>query len=275
MSDTRTCLNDTTCQQYDRQAGHAWPTSKPLCDACLDHAEPAITGLVYDYLDLAQLHEASMSQAINEKTSGGGHESPILIAGNVEALQAEIVHVTTTWEHALRAVCQLSNPGTFAPLWRTTVYDHLNLTTRAASLRSARAGALVQRAVGIITPRLSLLAGLPAVTVCPTGIEDEPTLVHGWEAIQHLQHLHRQARSVLGRTIRSFFIPGDCWQCGARPTDGVDGPLGRTEPRCEGDPMQVHCTRCTAVRPYADYEHMQQHLMWPGQATDSLVRIAA
>jgi hypothetical protein len=234
-----------------------------------------VRGLVYDYLDLAQLHEASMSQAIDEKTSGGGHESPILLAGHVEALQAEIVHVTTTWEHALRAICRLSNPHTFTPLWRTTVYDHINLTKRASSLRSARAGALVQRAVGVIGPRLDRLAALPAITVCPAGIEDEPTAMYGWEAVHHLQALHGRAKSTLGRTTRMFWIPGECWACGARPVPNVDGPLYRSEPHRLEDPMSVRCAPCGADRPYADYEQYQTGLLWPGQATDSLVRIAA
>lgn len=274
MDDTRTCRSETHCKAYNPVTKQASPTDRALCDACLDAAQPDIQALPYDYLDLAQLHEASMSQAINEKASGS-KESPMLIAGHVEALQAEIVHVLAVWEHALRAVCRLSNPGTFAPLWRTTVYDHISLPTRAARLRKARAGAIVQRAAGIIGPRLAVLAGLAATTVCPAGIEDEPAPMHGWEAVHHLQTLHSRARGYLGRTTRTFWIPGECWTCNTRPKVGEDGPLYRSEPRHEGDPMQVHCSPCDASRPYVDYEHYQGHLMWPNQDTDQLVRIAA
>jgi hypothetical protein len=274
MNDTHVCLAETTCKQYDRTAGHANPTDQPLCDPCIEWRQPDIKALLFDYLDLAQLHEASMSQAITEKT-GGSKEKQMLLVGHVEALQAEIVHVLTTWEHAIRAYHRLSNPGTFAPLWRTTVYDHINLTTSATRLRGARAGTLVQRAVGIITTHLRRLANLPPITVCPTGIEDEPTVMYGWEAVLQLADLHSTCRSVLGRTRRTFWIPGECWACDARPALGVDGPLLRSEPIRFEDPMQVSCDHCHASRPYPDYETYMATLMWPGQATDDLVRVAA
>lgn len=238
----------------------------PLCDACLTAAEPEVRGLVYDYLDLAQLHEASMSQAPSEHTSGGGHESPILLSGHVEALQAEIVHVTGLWEHALRAVDRLHNPRTFTPTWRTSIYDHRNLTSGATVLRKGRAGALVQRAIGVIAPRLTKLATLPPLTVCPAGIEDEPVKMAGWEAVQHLQNLHARSRSTLGRTVRRFWIYGDCWACGARQIYGIDGPLWRSEPRTEGDPLEVHCGTCAASRPYPDYERYMLDAEWPETA---------
>lgn len=274
MDDVDTCLSGAGCKAHD---GHTpYPTSDPLCTACLDHAEREIRGLVYDYLDLAQLHEASLSQAVNEKTSGSSPESPMLLAGHVEALQSEIVHVTAVWEHALRAVCRLSNPRTFAPLWQTTVYDHVYLTRGQSVLYKARGGAVVQRAVAIIAPRLDRLAGLPAATVCPTGIEDEPVPMFGWQAVHQLADLHSRARGMLGRTTRRFWIPGECWNCPARPKLGEDGPLYRCEPRFEHDPMQVCCSPCGAVRPYADYEHYQGSLMWPEhEDRDVLLRIAA
>jgi hypothetical protein len=269
MNDTRTCLADIHCKQYDRQAGHAWPTDQPLCDACLDHAQRDIQALVYDYLDLAQLHEASMSQAITEKT-GGSKEKQMLIVGHVEALQAEIVHVLTTWEYELRVAARLSDlqaPAVIAD-WHTTI-------SNPPPKLKVRAGTAVQRAVGIITPRLRMLSRLPATTVCATGIEDEHTEVTGWQAIHHMQALHQRARANLGRTRRTFWIPGECWACDARPALGVDGPLLRSEPREFEDPMQVTCDRCHASRPYTDYETYMTTLMWPGQATDDHVRVAA
>jgi hypothetical protein len=273
MSDTPACINGPRCPGWNGR--HAEPTEDPLCHACLDRAGRDIRALVYDYLDLAQLHEASLSQAPTENTSGGGHESPTLLAEHVETLQAEIAYVTALWEHALRADGRLSNPRTFAPLWSNTVYDRINLTTGSTGLRRARAGALVQRAVNIITTRIERLARLDPVTVCPTGIEDQPTAMAGWEAIEHLQQLHARARGTLGRTTRRFWIPGECWHCDAHPIRDVDGPLYRSEPRFPEDPMQVHCQPCGATRPYADYEHYQQHLLWPDQDTDANVRLAA
>lgn len=270
-----TCRSDQHCKAHDGR--NAQPTSQPLCRACLDAACLDIRALVYDYLDLAQLHETSMSQAASEKTSGGEHESPTLLADHVEALQAEIVHVLSVWEHALRADGRLSNPRTFAPLWRNTVYDRINLFTRGTGLRKARSGAIVQRAVSIIGPRLERLAALTPITVCPSGIEDDPVVMSGWEAVHQLQSLHARARGFLGRTTRKFWIPGDCWAqtCGARPKPGEDGPLYRSEPRRFEDPMEVHCARCGGTRSYADYEHVLVKLQWPDQASDADVRVAA
>jgi hypothetical protein len=270
-----TCHSDQHCRAHD---GHTpYPTSRPLCDACLTDAGRDIRALLWDYLDLAQLHEPALSQASNEHTTGSG-EAPMPIAGHVDALQAEIVHAVSLWEHALRAVDRLHNPRTFTPLWRTTVYDHLDLNHGAGTLRKARAGHTVQRAITVIAARLDRLAGLPETTVCPAGIDDEPGRMSGWQAIHHLQALHQRARGMLGRTTRRFWIPGECWDtagCGGHPKPGEDGPLFRSEPKKFEDPMQVHCARCGAYRAYADYEHYQAKLLWPTQATDDLVRVTA
>jgi hypothetical protein len=256
--DQRTCNSGAVCKSPERPH----PTSDPLCPACLDAAERDIRGLVYDYLDLAQLHEASLSQAVTEKTSGS-HESPLLISGHVEELQAEIVHALSVWEYELRITCRLSDPRTFAPLWKTALYDGINLARRDPVTYRARAGRTVQRAVDIIGPRIGKLAALPVTVVCPAGIEDEPTEMAGWEAVHHLQQLHGRARAALGRTTRKFWIPGECWTCDAVPIRGVDGPLWRSEPRHANDPMEVHCSSCGASRSYADYETRLASITWP------------
>jgi hypothetical protein len=240
----------------------AYPTHRPLCDGCLTAAEPDIRGLVFDYLDLEQLHEPAMSQAAKENT-GGSRERPVPVNAHAEALQAEIVHATAVWEYELRVAGRLSDPGTFQPLWRTTVYDSINLEHDTSVQLKARSGHLVQRAVGIIAPRLERLAAMPATVVCPAGVEDEPVAMFGWEAVHQLQALHQRARGMLGRTTRRFWIPGECWTCGAHPTQTTDGPLYRAEPRDQGDPMQVWCDRCGATRPYAEFETYMATLLWP------------
>ncbi|MGX6605639.1 hypothetical protein ACWKSP_26425 [Micromonosporaceae bacterium Da 78-11] len=269
MDDTRTCLNDTHCKAYDNLAKHAADTPDPLCPDCLDTAERDVRGLVYDYLDLAQLHEASMSQAITEKTAGS-KEKTMLLVGNVEALQAEIVHTLSTWEYEIRVAARLSDPYNSAPVadWHTTI-------SHPAPLAKVRPGFAVQRAAGIIAPRMRLLSRLPTTTVCATGIEDDPVDMIGAEAVQHLQALHQRARATLGRTRRTFWVPGECWTCNARPTPGIDGPLCRSEPLKYEDPMQVACDRCHASRPYPDYEQYMATLLWPDAVTDANVRIAA
>lgn len=255
--DIEGCASGLACKAPDDT-----PKRGPLCDHCLDGAGRDIRGLVYDFLDLAQLQEPAMSQAPSE-TSGGSREAPMPLSGHVEALQAEIVHVLSVWEYELRIACRLSNPKTFAPLWRTAVYDGIDFVRRNPATYKARAGKIVQRAAAIIAPRLDRLAALPAVTVCPTGIEDEPVPMTGWEAIHQLQDLHGRCRGVLGRTTRKFWIPGECWHCGAHPVRDVDGPLFRSEPRHHEDPMEVHCARCDATRGYRDYETYMSTLLWP------------
>lgn len=258
------CLNADRCAHWDPGTKQGAHTRDPLCDDCLDRAARDIRNLTYDYLDLAQLHEPSMSQAITEKASGS-KDKPILISAHVEALQAEIVHVTTTWEYELRVTCRLPDPHGVVPVadWHTTI-------TRPAPLPKVRPGAAVQRAINIIAPRVARLARIPATAVCPTGAEDTHAEMYGWEAVLHLTALHSRARAMLGRTTRRFWIPGECWTCDARPLRGVDGPLWRTEPQFadpgeEGrrDPMQVNCDKCGASRPYPDFETYMATLLWP------------
>lgn len=259
---------DTPCMSGD-QCRTPPPTTGPLCDGCLTTAHRDTRALLYDYLDLAQLHEASLSQAMNEHVTGSP-ESPLLIAGHVEALQAEIVHVTTTWETELRAHHRLTH-GYRLPIaaWHTT-------TTHPTPPVKVRGGAAVQRAIGVIAPRLRVLAQLPAAAVCRTGVQDDPENVTGWEAVHHLQQLHGRARGMLGRTVRAFWIPGDCWTCAARQVRGVDGPLCRSEPRYPGDPLTVNCNTCSAARPYSDYEHYTANLgRWANQNPDSEEAAAA
>ena len=263
---TTTCMSGPKCKSHDGRT--AYPTTNPLCDACLDTAHHDITALVYDYLDLAQLHEGSLSQAINDTTRGGSGEAPMPIVAHVEALQAEMVYVTCLWEFEVRTAHRLHNPQTFTALWRSTVYDTINLPAHEIVRRRARPGRLIQCAVATITPRLQLLSQLPAALVCATGVEDPPAEMFGWQAVHQLADLHHKSRTALGRTVRKFWIPGECWSCPARPTPGVDGPLYRSEPTQYADPMHVCCARCAATRPYADYEIYQGSLLWPEQPGD-------
>jgi hypothetical protein len=250
------CRNDH-CPGRDPHTKLGAPTDDPLCHDCLDRAGRDIRNLVFDFLDLAQLHEPSMSQAIAERASGS-KERPIPISAHVEALQAEIVHVTSVWEYETRVFCRLSDPYVSAPVadWHTTL-------TKPTPLAMVRPGAAVQRAVRILTEHLSRLVKLPPTAVCPTGVEDDPVDMEGWEAVLQLARLHGRARGLLGRTTRRFWIPGECWHCDAHPIRGVDGPLYRSEPRYPEDPMQVNCDKCAAARPYPAYEVYMGTLLWP------------
>lgn len=271
MGETRTCLSEIHCKAYDHLTRQPADSLDPLCPACLDAGTRDTRSLIYDYLDLAQLHEASMSQALAEKTAGS-KETQMLLVAHVEALQAEMVHVTTTWEYEVRVAARLPDPETLAPVadWHTTI-------SRRTPVAKFRPGPAVQRAVGILATRIRLLSLLEPTAVCPTGVEDDPADVAGWEAVHHLQSLHGRAKATLGRTRRTFWIPGECWACDAKPIPGVDGPLCRSEPHRFEDPMQVSCDHCHATRPYPDYDEYMATAgtRWPGQVPDLNGRVAA
>jgi hypothetical protein len=231
-TDTRLCASDNHCRAYDRPASQPAPASRtPLCDGCLTAAGPDINSLLYDYVDLEQLQDPALSQALNMQPTGA-EAPPMPLNGQAEALQAEIVHVLTTWEEIIRDHCRLSP----APEVR-------------------RGGPNAQRALTILAPRLDTLANLPPTTVHPRGPEDQPADMHGWEAIHHLQHLHKRARSMVGLTHRRTQVPG---ACSTPRNDGrpCNGPLYRDNPRYEGDPCPIYCRTpgCNTIWTHDAYE---------------------
>ncbi|MFY1595473.1 hypothetical protein [Micromonospora sp. WMMD737] len=240
--DDRQCVSDTRCHSYDHIAKHpGWTDGRsPLCDPCLTAAARDVNTLLYDWIDLEQMQAPSLSQAMNTQP-GARRDPPMPLRGAPEALQREIHHVLTTWETEVRAAAHLAD---LPPL--------------------VRHGAAVHRAVTVLHPRLRILAALPATTVYPTGCEDEPTDVAGWEAVHHLQQLRARARAMLGWTHRSRWVPGDCWACDGRDADQLDGPLYRAEPRYEDDDCRVYCDRCDQHRPEEDYDAYLLTLRWPG-----------
>jgi hypothetical protein len=223
-SDVHTCESGPACKNHD---GHtAFPTSTRSAPAASRPPNRKSAALVYDYLDLAQLHEASMSQAITEKT-GGSKEKQMLLVAHVEALQAEIVHVTTTWEYELRVAARLSDPYNVRPDRRLA---HHRQPDQPAPLAKVRPGFALQRAIGIIGPRMRLLSRLPGTAVCPTGIEDDPVEMAGWEAVHQLRRSARPV-PVHARADRPQVLDPRRVLALRRPAHpGTDGPLFRAEP---------------------------------------------
>lgn len=238
----RFCLTGDTCRGYDRLAKHPAPVERrdPLCNPCLDAAERDTRLLPLDYLDLAQLQAPSLSQALDTQRRGSSGP-PMPISAIPEALQAEIVYVTTMWADELRQRHRLANQHKpyLVGAWHTT------LTNPPPPPRRLPGGD-VQRAVTTIAPRLRDLARIPADTRYPSGVDDDPTEIAGWEAVHHLQRLHQRARSLLGRTHRTSTVPGSCSECG--------GELWRDEPRYEGDPCNVYCCLCSVTWTTDEYE---------------------
>lgn len=234
---TRHCVSDTRCRGYNPTTKlPADVTTCPLCDACLTTAERDIRSLVYDYIDLEQLHNPSLSQALHIQPTAPA-TPPMPLNGAAEALQAEIVHVATTWEEVIR--------------------DHTGLPPRSNDPK--RPGRALQDATRILLPRLRQLAAITTADVYPTGCEDNPTPMAGWEAIHHLQRLHQRARSMLGRTRRTRQVPGTCPNCHAN--------LHQDEPRNPEDPTPVYCAQqCGQQWSHDDYEQwMTGFLLNPRQ----------
>lgn len=238
------------CREWDGQQP-GWAYDGPLCETEVRAAERDAGMLLWDVLDLEQMLPKPYGQALDSQPAGKPGP-PIPLAAAVEALQAEIVHVTTTWEEIVRdhaGLSQVPPRGPNAP-WHTTV-------SRRPPPARVRAGAAVQRALSILSPRLPLLARLQAVAVQPAGVEDVWTEVAGWEAVLTLSGLHSRARSMLGRTRRTRLLPGDCSGCGA-------ADLRQDEPRDEGDDPPVYCGQCVRAWTLPEYERYVMLQVYPG-----------
>ncbi len=118
--------------------------------------------------------------------------------------------------------------------------------TNPAPHPRVRPGVEVQRAAGFVAAQIDALSRIGPVAVLPTGCEDDPEDVAGWEAVIHLADLHRRARGMLGRTRRTSDVPGSCSTCA--------GVLYRDEPSYEADPCPVYCGTCHTTWTYDEYE---------------------
>lgn len=227
------CRTGSRCPGYTPSLAEPNPATPaaPLCDACLTTATRDINQLLYDWLDLEQLHTPALSQALDTQPHGDP-TPPMPLNAAADTLQAEIRHVTTTWE--------------------TIVYARRGQPEPTP----ARPGREVQRATAYLAHNTSLLARTPAHAVYPTGCEDTPTDITGWQAIHHLQHLRRRARSLLGWTRRTLHLPGTCSTCN-------HDQLHRDEPKHHQDPCDVYCTNCGTTWPHTDYQTYVTNLIWP------------
>lgn len=245
---------DSACREWDAHAKEpGWAVAGPLCETEIRFAVADVPMLLWDLIDLEQQIPRSLSQALDGQPSGKpGPPVPIALAP--EALQAEIVHVLTTWEEQVREAFGLSKVPVRGPAaaWHTTVSN----LSPPARVRSGRA---VQRAVGVLGPRILELSRLPATTVYRRGTDGEAEDVAGWEAVLHLSRLHGKARSMLSRTRRTEHPPGDCSGCGAYD-------LRRDEPRFEGDPCPVYCGQCARSWLPEEYDRYVRLMVTPGLA---------
>lgn len=252
MTNTAFCAAGDQCRDYDHTAHHpAYVGDTPLCPECLRAAERDIRLLPYDYVDLEQQLPPSLGEWSGGQPRGSG-DPPAPLRVHVDALQREMVYVATLWAAELRTRHYLAELPT----------------------RGVRDGWALQQAVHTIVPRLRLLAQLDPVAVYPTGVEDEPRDVPGWEAVLHLQALHHRARTlILGRGRRRFWVPGECWEpaCAEahREAMAAGTPRGewlwRSEPSFARDEPPVYCRYCGQYRTYDEYRRYVELLVWPAR----------
>lgn len=296
---TRRCAAGDTCRDYDPTTGppddHGQPQGAAaqarhgLCDGCLDRAEHAIRLLPHDWRDLEQ----QLPPALGVWGEGGradGREAPVPLQLQVEALQAAIWRVSTTWEEVIRDVARLSDVDRHRPprmrrVWVATVDTILGTVQGhhgihpSAALRELRPGPVdVVRAVRVLVPRLGVLADVGPVELVDYPLEAlvgplyrpgrEPHVrwdcvrryrgatyatVPGWQGVLDLAALHRRATAVLGLTSPVKRLPGVC-ACGREE-------LRQEAPQYLGHEPEVYCgAGCGAWWPYDEWRRQAQ--MW-------------
>ncbi|GAA4439490.1 hypothetical protein [Phytohabitans houttuyneae] len=238
-----------TCRSYDYVGKHPGIVSDDtrwspdlFCPPCTAGYERDVRMLPFDWLDLEQMQLPMLSQALDTQRSVRPGP-PMPLAGNPEALQAEIRHVLLTWETQMRILQRAQR--------RTTLIVGAWHTTKSNPPPPARTlpGRDVQRAAGFLAARIPDLSRLPATPVRPAGITDPVAELTGVDAVVALADLHRRSRSLLGRTHRTTTVPGSCSTCG--------WALWRDEPRYEGDPCDIYCSNpagCESRWTYDEYE---------------------
>lgn len=216
------CAFGVRCAGYDPAARMAGVPVRPpllrLCRPCLDAAARDIAALALDYRDLAQRLPGGGGAALSGRVSGTA-EPGTPLALDIEALMREIHWTLTVWEPPVREIARL-------PPERT---------------RGVRPGWAVRAAVGVIAPRVDVLAALPPVAGYGKGLDAGPVVQDGLDAVWTLRELHRRARAALGLTRLVHRLPGDCSDCGAaalRRDDGSD---------------TVRCAQCDCRWTYDDY----------------------
>jgi hypothetical protein len=173
------CHNAERCVAYDRATKTApWVDRCPLCEDCLVVTARDIRRLPADHADLEQhLWLDQLGQHLDSQPIGSG-ETPMPMAGHVDALRREIVQVVTTWAEILADRCSLATAG-----------------RDPAVLLATHVG------------RLAMLG--PQVVNGPTR-HDPPVEMVGLDAIADLRHLHRRALAVTGITSDTRDMPGHC-----------------------------------------------------------------
>lgn len=210
------CAAGKACLEYSQLTLEPrWATQGPLCDRCLEASETAVGSLELDYLDLDGLDQA---KAASTDFVTGSRSSQVPINLEADALQRQLVHVSTTWEEILRS--------------------ELGDSLEPASVRHLTA---LRASQSYLQPRVVYLARVEPVEVYPTGCEDEIAEMSGWQALLLIRKLHNRTKKLVGLTEWIDHLPGLCDGCGCdtlRRSSGAD---------------YVYCARCPSWKTYENY----------------------
>jgi hypothetical protein len=206
-------------------AGEAW--HGPFCAADLDLARRDVASLTADYHGLSTVLDGR--SAGHGTRVSGSVDAGVLVDLGVDELMRDIHHCLTVWEPPVREVAGL-------PPERT---------------RGVRHGFAVAVAVGVLAPRIAILAALPPVWGYADGLDAGPVCRDGVDAISSLRSLRRRCRHRLGLTTLINSLPGECSGCGAaalRRRDGSD---------------TVRCDMCRQTSTYDEYRRYVGLILGP------------
>jgi len=274
------CAADTACRGYNRTTNVAADADHgtPFCRPCLDTAARDVALLAHDWRDLEQLLPKPISQWDDGQPRGSG-DAPIPLQLGVEALQADIWRLATTWAEVIADVHHLADPPRRrpSPLRRFFASDRAGQTHVAyrpvrvehpsAVHRPMRPGpADVVRAVATLEHRVDALARVPAVQLVGYPHADDDTAtrfrtitlvwVSGAQGVLDLSRAHQRARAMLGLTEPVYVLPG---YCRARA-------CGRPALRVKDGSDTVWCDHCGARMTRDDYDRYGNLFLRPKEA---------
>jgi hypothetical protein len=235
------------------RVGAAVNVDHGLCVADEQHVQRAIETLPRDYVRL-HLH-LGRATAGSAEFATGTKELPIPLRGEVEALMSEIVDTASTWAECVAAVSGIG--------------------VDTAADQDSRPGALLDRSVRLLVPRLPVLLALRDIEILewvPGYAWEAPTKCLGghwspeggvctevhtrtlWrdgyrEAVTRdgvdgalaLLALHHRARKFLAVDRKTFRLPEPCPACRVAALEHADGA------------DVVDCAACGARLTWADY----------------------
>lgn len=226
------CAYGPRCAGWDRAAQAAGLAyGGPLCADCELDAAREVAGLGRDHDDLGALIARRDVACDVRVTTSGEPAVPLDLA--VDALMRDIAWSLALWEDPVREAAGLTPAPTYPcrPAWT------------------------VGRALRVLTPRVSLLAALPAMWCYADGVDQACVERSGFDGLCALRRLHSRAFTVLGLSSPLVRLPGACPRCGteALTRESAAEAVNRIHARV----LCAHCGMKIEADAYADYVEMR------------------